>query len=1443
MSTRQDTVQIRVEMDASQGIQEMGKLENIQRQLVQDLKDLKRGTEAYKEASDKLAETNEQIKDLRKELGLTGLTMRQLRQYQQELKREWDNTTAGTERFQELDTKLKEVSATIQAQANRLRETGTDWEKLRAEVGLAGMTMNQLLAYQKELNQAMANTPSTAATFEAQAAELRNVGASIDSLRAKTTQVGPSMEHVAQAVGVAGMSMNELVQYQRELTADWNKIPQGTAEYEKLNERLNEVNQTISEQKARLDTVPGAMGKIKDEVGLAGMSMNQLTQYQKELTAEWKNSVAGTEKYRELDGALKEVTETIDVQNGKLGKFAQAWSNAKEEMLSMGLQGAVVGGLVAVGAAMVTVITKSGELADQLGEVQKTTGMSELEVNNLNQQLSKVDTRTARDELRSIAAVAGQLGIANDQVLEFVKATDKLNVALGDEIKGGAEEVTRVMGGLRNVMSDIKTEDVSADMLHIGNALNVLAAEGAATAPVVADIANRIGGVGMVMGLTSGQTLGLAATMQELNITAERGSTAVVKILQHMAAQPEKFAAVTKLNAAEFRKLVDTDIYGALKQVMEGAAGSASGATKLASTLDALGVDGAGASEVIAKMGTNITMLDTKSQHATKSLGETKSILNEFGTVNNNFAGQLERVSKWWNGLFTAQTFQPLLQGVVSLLDKLVSTRSELDLMTEAWEKQGEAVQELEKTTAPMLDRYDELAGKTNRNKQEQEELDKIIAQVAETIPTAVTEFDKYGKALGINTQLAKAFIQQQKDSLEYLNRDTLAKARQELKGIQQEIKEYQGMLNQVNAKGEHVHTDVSDSGYSVEIKNTEADMREWMAHLNQLTLDARRAEAAIAKLSGEETDAVKNAKKLAASGAEDMAEALGFIAQIEAKIKELKQKQQDVGKDKGDDPAEVARIQKQIDYQEELKQKLLGKWKDKAAAKAAKDKAKEAADRQKEHDALLAEFYKFQEAVHKAQEKVNMDQLSADERELQQVDQKYDELLDKAVDYANNTILTANEREQALREIDIINDTWRMDRVNTKARQDKRRREIEYQNAVDELQAEQALRVLLAQQDVESAAGVDGSGVGSQAFNQARVKLEAAQVQQIVSLRELQLAEVDKIREKDLLSEQQVAKRKELINADADDRIKQIHKKTAEEIRLENLRQIGESFQRAGQLGSEFLGMAAKYTDNQDKKEQKEHKKKLKVLDDQLSNKLISEKEYNVKKDALEQEYEQKASLRQQEQAQIQKIANVFQATMNGGVAVTKALAEGGPFAGPALAALIGAMTAAQIALILAEPIPAFMNGGFTKEEAMALPHQNLSRSSGGLMKSGPFLATVNEVGPEYFVPNWLLSDPQAQPHVKALEALRTGNSPGFAAGGQTSTGTATATWSTPTSTASPAAQQPMTEATGQLMVWHLAQLNQAWQDGKVIQAEVVSEQQARADYLQKQRRKDASF
>lgn len=386
-------------------------------------------------------------------------------------------------------------------------------------------------------------------------------------------------------------------------------------------------------------------------------TMKEMEAAARELNAQLRNLpknsqefVAKTKELAQVKASLKGIRDEVNGVGGVFGKL-------KEEIKAFSLIAIGTLGLDFLFEKVRDVIGQNTKLADSFSDIQKTTGMSQKEVEALNKSLSAIDTRTSTSELRDIAIAAGQLGIAKEDILKFTDATDKLVVSLGDEFQGGAEQVTKEMGALRNIFADVKSDNVADDMLHIGNAINQLASAGAATGPVVSDFSNRIGGVGINLGLTSGQVLGLSATLQELNVSTERGGTAMTKILLKMTTDTESFAKIAGIPTEKFSKMVNEDLYGAFVKVAEGSKKSGATATEFGKVLESLGVDGAGASEVFSKIGSNTGLLDKKVKLANESLTNTNGILNEFGLKNDNLAGRAEKLGKKITSIFTSETF------------------------------------------------------------------------------------------------------------------------------------------------------------------------------------------------------------------------------------------------------------------------------------------------------------------------------------------------------------------------------------------------------------------------------------------------------------------------------------------------------------------------------------------------------------------------------------------------------------------------------------------------------------------------------------------------------------------------------------------------------------------------------------------------------------------
>lgn len=472
------------------------------------------------------------------------------------------------------------------------------------------------------------------------------------------------IDDFSKSVGKANVLQKDSVKIQQELERLRALKVKADTEVQRLAQQELKTSQQQSNADAKqtkeIERQTKALTNEANAYKQLELQTRELKNESKKLGAEMlhleQSGKRNTKEYRDLSRTYKEVTKSAQLGDAQLKKIdSTVGDNFRNVGNYNGAIGKLRNGLGQLGLAfgIGTVVMDAGRTLAKFDEasadVAKTVGITKDQARELSLELLKIDTRSSVEELQKIAGIGGQLGIAKGDIVSFTTATDKLNVALGDEFQGGAEEITKTIGGLRNVFGDIKSANVGEDLLHIGNALNALGASGSATSPIMADFAGRIGGVGIPLGLTTDEVLGLSATLEELNVSAERGGTAVTKVLQKMTVNTDEFAKMAGMPLKDFENLVNTDIYGAFQKVIEGTKKSGKNATELGKILDNLGLDGAGTSEVFLKLGSNMDLLDKRTKLAGESLTETNSITQEFNVKNETLSASLEKVSNAWD--------------------------------------------------------------------------------------------------------------------------------------------------------------------------------------------------------------------------------------------------------------------------------------------------------------------------------------------------------------------------------------------------------------------------------------------------------------------------------------------------------------------------------------------------------------------------------------------------------------------------------------------------------------------------------------------------------------------------------------------------------------------------------------------------------------------------
>lgn len=253
------------------------------------------------------------------------------------------------------------------------------------------------------------------------------------------------------------------------------------------------------------------------------------------------------------------------------------------------------------------------------------------------------------------------------------------------------------------------------------------------------------------------------------------------------------------------------------------------------------------------------------------------------------------------------------------------------------------------------------------------------------------------------------------------------------------------------------------------------------------------------------------------------------------------------------------------------------------------------------------------------------------------------------------------------------------------------------------------------------------------------------------------------------VISHEEYLLRKKALEEKYTSDVEKLHKTSAEVIAQTAQERFEQTLDAVKSIMADIAKLDNVNSQNKIKQLDRDQKKEMELLDEKLANKTISEQQYQAQKEAIEKESEEKKRKIQNEQAQRNKSAAIIEAMINGALAVSKVTAQTGvaaPFAIP----IILASTAANIAAISMQDVEQYKEGGYTdvvgKKDGLRYRAKNVGRLKGGVTPRSASYALISEDGPEYFVPNRLMSDKRVANHVAIIEAIRTNQ---YAEGGYT--------------------------------------------------------------------------
>ena len=593
------------------------------------------------EAKNRLKELEDKVARLKKakqeafstgDIHLGSSLAKELKIAEREMK-QFKNATMGVkETLENLSSaslgQLEKAARHLKGQMKAVSDPA-DFAKLEAQLDRVKEQMLALKGATRKADQEASRMTATMSNLKH--ASLNDLNFTASKLRSQMADFDPSSTMYASRA-----SQLKLVEAELErIRQSEQKVVTLMQQYDK---EIDSTNVDIKETKRQMQLVNNTMSNLKTS------SIRDLEYSIKALNQQMQGMQRGTEQFKQMELKAKQLKAELQAVRAE-GVAQESWIKRSADWFNR-MQGIALGAVAAISGITFTVkkcVEEYAKMDDEMTNVRKYTGQAAEEVERMNEDFKKMDTRTPRQKLNQLAEDAGRLGITSTAAVEeFVDGADKINVALGDDL--GDKAVSQI-GKLAQMFGEDKTMGLRGAMLATGSAINELAQNSSASAGYLVDFTARVAGVGKQAGFTQAQIMGLASVLDQNMQQDETAATAVQNLLAKMFQDSAKFAQIAGLNVKEFAKTLKEDANGALLQFLA-AMRAKGGFADLAPMFEEMKMDGSRATGVLTVLADKLDDIKSAQNLANEAYAEGTSVLNEFETQNESVQAQLDKASK-----------------------------------------------------------------------------------------------------------------------------------------------------------------------------------------------------------------------------------------------------------------------------------------------------------------------------------------------------------------------------------------------------------------------------------------------------------------------------------------------------------------------------------------------------------------------------------------------------------------------------------------------------------------------------------------------------------------------------------------------------------------------------------------------------------------------------
>lgn len=478
-----------------------------------------------------------------------------------------------------------------------------------------------LTAYKKQMQDAQTTlqTSRTALTNTKKAYEdnVKSVNKNVTALKAQKTELDKQIS----------LRSNE----KRLLTEANKSLDKNSVAYKDNQKALNWVNTEIEAYTKQSQSISDSIRT--QEAALSGSK--------KAYTDAQATVKKATEQYEEYEKGLKAAERADEAQN--LQNTGKRWKEVGEgiDTVTKPLQYAAT----ALAAGGVASAKFAIDFENNFANVKKTVDGTPEQLEKIRQEIidmttvginghSAIPETTA--ELTELAAAGGQLGISQENIIDFTEVMAQMGSATNLVGEEGAATLAR----FQNVMGVGQNE-----IRNIGSAIVDLGNHSATTESEIAEMALRMGKYGSSVRMSAADVLGYSAALSSLGIEAQMGGSAIgrtwLSIETAVASGGEgltKFAKYSGKSAEEFKEQWNTDSSGAFNGLLKGL----QSAENLTVALDDLGINNTQDIQAMMALVNGYDLVTESVNRSNTAYQENTALQEEFNAKNETTASQMK---------------------------------------------------------------------------------------------------------------------------------------------------------------------------------------------------------------------------------------------------------------------------------------------------------------------------------------------------------------------------------------------------------------------------------------------------------------------------------------------------------------------------------------------------------------------------------------------------------------------------------------------------------------------------------------------------------------------------------------------------------------------------------------------------------------------------------